>query len=553
MVKEKELQRLIRAKQTLENDREIFMSRWREIARQMVASYGSWSKSSSTNTKQLDGTKDCYDNTANESSNQMADGLMGSCFGRNIAWFNLLYETEELNDNNECASWLYNQEKKLYRQFDRSNFYDEARSFIRQGADFGTACMFMEEMPTEGKPFFRTLHPKDVVLMEDRFGKVDTMFRDLFLTRDDAIAYFGEDKLPDVIKHSEDYTKKYVFHHYVGANYRFELSVDGTDEYISLYWSDEDPRKTVKEERYPRKPFVAWRWNRDLEGSVYGTQAPGMMQISNMRSANVLSKNIMQKSQMIATPPIKKTEGLVINIKPAGITDLKAGEDFTPVNVTGDLNFTEVERQYVRQCIRQAYYADFFLLLSRNLDKTKTATEVAGIMNEQSNIMSSFFNRLATEFLEPVIEFVFQNEVDNGRLDAVPPDIADAPIKIDFVSPLFLIQKRSHTVDNLMQATTQAVALAQVHPEVLDKIKFDDVIDAIADGWNVRKLLIKEDNEVKQIREARAQMQQATLQQQQQMAETEMLGKAYQQTTKAPEEGSGATAINNMLGVGNGK
>ena len=46
-------------------------------------------------------------------------------------------------------------------------------------------------------------------------------------------------------------------------------------------------------------------------------------------------------------------------------------------------------------------------------------------MNEQSNIMSSFFNRLATEFLEPVIEFVFQNEMDHARLDAVPNSLSE--------------------------------------------------------------------------------------------------------------------------------
>lgn len=541
MVTEKQLQRLIRTKQNLETDREIFMSRWKEIARQMISSYGTWGATSSMNPKKLDDTKDNFDNTANESSNQMADGLMGSCFGRNIAWFSLLFEDDDINDNEAAAEWLYDQEKKLYRQFDRSNFYDESRSFIRQGADFGTATMFMEEQPEEGKPFFRTLHPKDVVLMENRFGVVDTMFRDLYLTKDDAIAEFGEKNIPLTIKDSEDYTKKHLFHQYIGANYRFDLDVDGADEYISVYWCDEDPTKAVKEERYPRKPFVAWRWNRDLEGSVYGTQAPGMMQISNMKSANVLEKNVIEHSQMIAGPPIKKTEGLVINIKPRGVTSLKPGEDFAPVNVAGDLTFTEREREYIRQSIRQAYYSDFFLLLSRNVDKTKTATEVAGIMNEQSNIMSSFFNRLATEFLEPVIEFVFQNEMDHARLDAVPnslSEIAEKDIKIDFVSPMFMIQKRSHTIDNLMQAVTQILGLAQANPELVDKIKFDELADAIADGWNVRKLLIKSETDVKKIRDARLQAQAQMMQQQKAQEAVKNLGQIYKDTSKAPEEGS---------------
>ena len=539
MVTAKQLERITRAKSNLEVDRAIFISRWKEIARQMLSSYGSWGKSADTQ-KNLDDTASNFDNTANQASNLMADGLMGSCFGRNIAWFSLLFEKDDWNKDKSAAEWLYNQERIVYRQFDRSNFYDEARSFVRLGADFGTATMFMQEHPEEGKPFFRTLHPKDVVLMENRFGVVDTMIRDIYLTKDDAIKEFGEKKLPETIRANEDYTKKFIFHQYIGPNYRFELNVKGTDEYISIYWSDEDATKTLKEERFPRKPFVAWRWNRDLEGCVYGTQSPGLMQISNMKSVNNLTENVQKQSQLIVEPPIKATEGLVVNFRPRGLNSLKNGEDFAPVNITGDLTFTENERNYIRQSIRQAYYSDFFLLLSQNLDKTKTATEVAGIMNEQSNVMSSFFNRLATEFLEPVIEFVFENEMSQGRLDAVPENstFSGEEIKVDFVSPMFLIQKRSHTVDGIVQAAAQILQFVQVKPEIADKLRFDNIADVIADGWNVKKVLIEEDHKVAEIREKRAQIQAAMADQQMQNETGKAQAQIYDQLGKAPESGS---------------
>lgn len=539
MVTAKQLERITRAKSNLEVDRAIFISRWKEIARQMLSSYGSWGKSADTQ-KNLDDTTSNFDNTANQASNLMADGLMGSCFGRNIAWFSLLFEKDDWNKDKSAAEWLYNQERIVYRQFDRSNFYDEARSFVRLGADFGTATMFMQEHPEEGKPFFRTLHPKDVVLMENRFGVVDTMIRDIYLTKDDAIKEFREKKLPETIRTNEDYTKKFVFHQYIGPNYRFELNVKGTDEYISIYWSDEDATKTLKEERFPRKPFVAWRWNRDLEGCVYGTQSPGLMQISNMKSVNNLTENVQKQSQLIVEPPIKATEGLVVNFRPRGLNSLKNGEDFAPVNITGDLTFTENERNYIRQSIRQAYYSDFFLLLSQNLDKTKTATEVAGIMNEQSNVMSSFFNRLATEFLEPVIEFVFENEISQGRLEAVPENstFSGEEIKVDFVSPMFLIQKRSHTVDGIVQAAAQILQFAEVEPSIKDKIRFDNIADVIADGWNVKKVLIEEDHKVEEIRRKRAEVQAAMTNQQMQNETGKAQAQIYDQLGKAPESGS---------------
>ena len=272
------------------------------------------------------------------------------------------------------------------------------------------------------------------------------------------------------------------------------------------------------------------------------------MQLSNIMTANILSKNILQKSQLIASPPIKRTEGLVINLLPAGITDLKAGQDFAPVNVTGDLSFTEVERERVRNCIKDAYYTNFFLMLSRSVDKTKTATEVAALMNEQSNIMAAFFNRLAVEFLEPVIEFVFENEMKNGRLAPLPESLMDyqgEELKVDFISPMFLIQKLSHATENPMKALMQIIQLAQAHPDILMKIDWDKTVDLIAKGYNVDKQILLDQDTYQKLTQAVNQQRQAQEAMAQQMAQTRLNAETYRDTSKAPEQGSAAEAMIN--------
>lgn len=541
----KQIQKLQRIKKQLEAEKEPFMQRWKEIARYMASSYGDWGHYDLQG-KKLDDTSDIYDNTANESSNLMADGLMGTCFGRSIAWFKMAWENDDLGENGDANDWLYDTEKLCYRQLNKSNFYDEARTLVRVGADFGTGVMWMEDDTTEGVPCFKMLHPKDVTLMENRFGDADVMFRDLWLTRDDAIQAFGEKKLPKQISKSEDWNKKYKFCQVVCPAGKFDLKVKGTGEYVSVYWCDLDPSKSVKEERFNYKPFVAWRWNRDTEGTPYGTQSPAMMQLSNIKTANILSKNILQKSQMIASPPIKRTEGLVINLLPAGITDLKAGEDFTPINVTGDLSFTEVERERIRTCIRDAYYTNFFLMLSQTIDKQKTATEVAALMTEQGNIMAAFFNRLAKEFLEPVIEFVFANEYENGRLPDVPYSMEryrGQELKVDFISPMFLLQKMAHATENPLKALTQILQIAQAHPDILMKIDWDKTVDLIADGYNVKKEILLDDDQYQRMRLAVAEQRQAQEQMAQQMAQSKLGAENYKNLSAAPQQGSAAEAM----------
>lgn len=538
-----DLKKLQTIKTTLENEREPYIRKWKQIASLMAASYGDWGHEA-LNNKKLDSNTDIYDNTANESSNLMADGLMGTCFGRSISWFKLVFEKDEINNNDDAAKWLVDTEKKLYKQLNKSNFYDEARQLVRMGADFSTAAMWMGDDAEEEKPYFRMLHPKDFVLMDNLQGDAETLFRDLFLTKDEAIEAFGEKNLPKSITDSSDEVKKYKFCQYVGKAGQFKIKAKGQGKYVSVYWCNEQPDKPCKEERFRYKPFVAWRWNRDPEGSAYGTQGPGLMQIANIKSVNTLSKNILQKSQLIASPPIKRTEGLEINLLPAGITDLKAGEDFAPVNVTGDLSFTEMERERIRNCIREAYYTNFFLMLSRTVNKQKTATEVAALMTEQSNIMAAFFNRLATEFLEPVLEFVYGNEMQNGRLSPLPISIAqkyqEEDIDIDFISPMFMIQKQTHTTEQPMKAISQLLPLAQVHPDILMRIDWDRCTEIIADGYNVRKEILIDDNTYQRMKQAAAEQQMAQRAQANQMAQAKLGAEIYKDTSKAPEQGSAA-------------
>ena len=236
----------------------------------------------------------------------------------------------------------------------------------------------------------------------------------------------------------------------------------------------------------------------------------------------------------------------MINLLPAGITDLKAGEDFTPINVTGDLSFTEVERERIRTCIRDAYYTNFFLMLSQTIDKQKTATEVAALMTEQGNIMAAFFNRLAKEFLEPVIEFVFANEYENGRLPDVPYSMEryrGQELKVDFISPMFLLQKMAHATENPLKALTQILQIAQAHPDILMKIDWDKTVDLIADGYNVKKEILLDDDQYQRMRLAVAEQRQAQEQMAQQMAQSKLGAENYKNLSAAPQQGSAAEAM----------
>jgi len=540
MVTKEQMQRLQRVRETLKTERERWDSLWLDIARRISPYHGDWSDSSPTSEGMVD-LRENFDNTAMKASNRLADGIQGYACGRTISWFRLAYETEELNTVDEYKSYLQDSEKLMYKDLAKSNFYDECRSFIKCGADFGTAIMLRENNNKRNLPCYRTLHPKNALIQENAFGEVDTLFREFWLSTEDVKDYFDGLPLPQLIKICDVQTKMWKIIHYVGASTRYKLSIKGKDPYVSLYWAEIDNEFPIKEERFEYKPFYAWRWARSYIGDIWGVDAPGMIELSNAKQLNGMQKDKFRISQLTARPPIKRTEGLLVNFVPGGLIDVRAGQDFQPQPITGNLAWLTDDIEKMKSATRETYYSDFFLVLTENIDRMKTATEVAGLQDEKSALLSSFFGRLATEFLEPVLEDLFASEIKFKKLELPPAGLAGKDLAIDFVSPLAMIQKRAHELSTTKAFMAEILPLADLRPDILDKVDIDKYVDVVAEAGSVNQRVIRKDDDVKKIRDARAQLQMQMAQQQMQLEAAKTGADVYAKGSKAPEAGS-ATA-----------
>jgi hypothetical protein len=163
-------------------------------------------------------------------------------------------------------------------------------------------------------------------------------------------------------------------------------------------------------------------------------------------------------------------------------------------------------------------------------------------VDEKSAIMSSFVSRLSHEFIEPVLEAVYQQEMSSQNLSPAPNGMEDGQLKIDFVSPLAMLQKRGRSLNTTKQFLSEILAIAEVSPSVLDKLDMDAYIEIAADGYDVNETVVRNAEEVNKIREARAQMQMQQMQFQQQIEAAKAGAQTYGATSKAPEKGSPAEA-----------
>ena len=154
-----------------------------------------------------------------------------------------------------------------------------------------------------------------------------------------------------------------------------------------------------------------------------------------------------------------------------------------------------------------------------------TATEVMQRVEENMRILGPTYSRLVHEYLEPLTKRVYGILLRKGILPE-PPQILQryrGKMKIDYMSPMARAQKTSD-VAAIQRAIGMVATMAQVSPEVLDVIDFDKAVKYTADATGVPSVLIRGDEEIAAIRQARAQQQQA-MQQMQAMKEAAEVGK----------------------------
>jgi len=531
-------------------EREQIIPTWKEIAQHCNPLLADWNFESEIQTT-LPDMKVVYDNTAMKASGRLADGIQGYSFSRSSAWNRLATEDESLMDRTDVSSYLQRSEIGLYNQWAKSSFYDEGRSFIRIGADFGTAIMFRTNNVVRGIPQYQVLHLKRCCIMEDENGEVDTLFRDLWLTPFDAVAMFGYEALPVIIQdayRNNDTTRK-MFTQFIFPLDKFDLDIDARSTkgmpFYSVYVADCDHRKAIREGGYEVKPFFVWRWSRNPDGSVWGIDCPGMLEISNVMMLSGMRKDYHRMIQLRARPPLKATEQLQgrLNLTPSGVTWMRAGEDYGAGMLIGDTKGILEDMSLLQKGVNESYHTELFLVLTQNIQRTKTATEVEGLRGEQAAMLTAFFGRLGAEFLEPVTEDLFQLEIDAGRAPPAPRVLGGQRIKIDLVSPLAQLQKRYLLLDNTRQALNEIFTLAQIDKTALDPVNLEAYVRSIGKYYNIDRNVLRDVYEVQKIRAARQKQQEAMLKAQMQMKAAELQSKVYGATSKAPEAGSPAESM----------
>ena len=403
------------------------------------------------------GDETVQDNFASEGqlyTRQVSEALQGWAYGSNIDWVRIAIKNldEEQKDEREIRTWCQDVETLIKEAFDNSHFYQEALLFTSICFNLSTSIMYIDYDRDAEEFIFKTLDPRQCLIKFNRNQKLRLFMYEERLDHIDAVEQFGN-ALPKEIKDCTNFKKKWRFTHVVAHVPTFNITgINGDGEWAEFYIC-EDLKNSIKPlspRRMQRCPVVIWRFKRNIQSiSSWGCGSPGEIGITDLTSINLMQKSDDILIQRIAEPPITATVGLRnINTRPSGITYLNHGEDyaFKQFNANGQqliLNAITLKQER----LKEIYYVNFFLIFQQALTSgQRTATEAGLIDDEKTQNMSSFSSNLVVEFLEPVINAVYDILHEHGKLPSPPESIAEKLRRKSYPYTLESIEKNLRDV-----------------------------------------------------------------------------------------------------------
>lgn len=504
----------------LKNERESWIPHWREISEVLLPRSGRYLVTD--HNKGGKAHKQIYDSTGTRALRVLAAGLMAGMTSPARPWFRLTTSDPALDESVAVKEWLADVTRLMQMVFAKSNTYRALHTMYEELGAYGTAATIVV-------PDFKTIlhhHPLtagEYAVAVNAQGVVDTLYREFQMTVAQVVAEFGIEACSQQVRmlHTNGTLDQWVtiLHAVEPRINRDTTQKDGKNmPWSSLYLEiGQNEGKALRESGFKTFPALCPRWATS-GGDIYGN-SPAMEALGDIKQ---LQHEQLRKAQVIdykTKPPLQVPSALKnhgLDTLPGGISFVDAaspgGGIRSAFEVNLDLSHLLNDIQDVRERIKGSFYADLFLMLANGNNGQMTATEVAERHEEKLLMLGPVLERLHNEILDPLIEMTFERMVDANIVPPPPEELQGRELNVEFVSMLAQAQ-RAIATNSVDRFVAHLGSVAQLKPEVLDKLDADRWADAYADMLGLDPEMIVSGEKVAALRQHRAEAQQAQAQQ----------------------------------------
>ena len=449
---------------------------------------------------------------------EFASALHGLLCDPSRKWFNFTIKDDQLLEEEEVKEYLDTVTETILSELtaDGSNFNEKMLEVLRDIAVFGTSGLYSYLSEDEDYLRFKVHGIKELFLANDDDGKTDIMIRSFRLTSRQIINKWEKKqgaRIPKAIqlKHEKD---PFAEHEIIQVVYKNPAYIEGFGfEWLSKFIAVE-AKEMIDQEGFISFPVAIFQWNQvDSLNEVY-SRSQAQKALTDMKKLNTIEKQKIIANEKNLNPP----KSLPTNYFGNRTLDLRAGalnyfnanamhneravQDLVNINPTA-LAHTVEDIEKLESEIREMFFHEHLKVMR---DPRSTATQVLALQEQGLRLMSPFSGTLQTTGLRPLLMRVFKLLEAKEVLPERPEALIDQDLLITFDNSAERISEKSQLQD--LDDFIQRMSIpAEIRPEILDNIDFDEVAKQLAKVTNIKKDIIVEDDKVAEIREQRAEQQ----------------------------------------------
>ncbi len=555
---------------SLELERSSFLTIWKDLADYFLPMRARFQITDANRGQRKN--QRIVDSTGTLAARTLRAGMMGGMTSPARPWKRLTTPDPALAEVGSVKEWLHEVDKRMDAIFLKSNLYNSLPIVYGDIGVFGTAAMFMEE---DFDDVIRTsvIPIGSYMIANNDKGHVDVFFREFSLTVRQLVQKFGNKTEEGKIDWTNFSTT--VKDYYIRAQYDVWIDIchviQPNDEYDpagfssnskkfrSIYYEkgtrEGSPQqstlgiedKYLRDSGYDLFPVLAPRWEVTGE-DVYATSYPGIIALGGNKSLQTMKKRKAQAVEKGVNPPMVGPSTLKTqkaSILPGDITYIDERADQKGFRAAHEVRLSIGElREDIREDqgqVQRAFFEDLFLMLA-NLEgvQPRNEVELAERRSEKLLQLGPVLEQLNQDLLDKIIDNTFVYMTRQGLVPEPPEELQGTSLKVEYISIMHQAQK-SAGLAGIERLAGFTVQVAEYDPTVLDKIDADQMIDEYADVVGVSPKLVRSDEDVEALREAKA----AAIQEQQQLEQLQAGAGAAKDLSQA--DTSGRNALTDLI------
>lgn len=379
-------------------------------------------------------------------------------------------------------------------------------------AAFGTSAVFHEETPDGGMRFV-DMPIGQYYLDIGADGDVDTCYRILHLNVREMAQKFGVKAMSDQAQqawNNKHFDADFEVIHAVQPNSDYSGLI-GEFPYKSCWWERTDPNKErfLRESGYLEFPVLTPRWS-VRHRDVYG-RGPGWKVRGSCRALQHYETKLTKMVDKTVDPPMRGRGLDRASLLPGDMTHLEEGLDgmFEPAMQIPPAAISSCQDHINRleNHINRVMSVDLWRSIIDDTRAQRATAEEVRFQREQLMLMlGPLLTRMDNDLLKPAVVRTYNILERTGQLPPPPESLRGRKLEVKFISIMHQMQQATGLV-GLRTMLGEVTFLANLLPEVRDKINGDAIVDEYAQITGVPAKSILSDKEVAQIRAQRAEQE----------------------------------------------